>query len=98
MILFSNFDDPVIAFLQKFQRNSLFTNVNLNFYRCTDLMLHIMTNFVPLFASINSIRIDSDDSDVLYQLQSEYSELAMPMLTSPRVLFARLVLDFHKEI
>jgi hypothetical protein len=49
-----------------------------------------MTNFLPLFTNINSIQIGK--FDVLDQLQSEYSELAMPMFTSARVLLAKLVL------
>jgi hypothetical protein len=85
-LLFSNFDEPVAAFLQQFQRNSLLTNVNLDFKDCLDFLPQIMTNFVPLFTNINSIEIDSDNLAVLDQLQS--AELAIPMFTSARVLIA----------
>jgi 4'-phosphopantetheinyl transferase EntD len=57
-----------------------------------------MTNFVPLFTNINSIGIDVDDdahdsqvSEVLNLIQNEHSKLAIPMLTSARVLCAKLV-------
>jgi hypothetical protein len=51
-----------------------------------------MTTFVPLFTNINSIEIDKGESSVMLdQLQSEYLELATPMLTSARVLIAELV-------
>jgi hypothetical protein len=50
-----------------------------------------MTNFLPMFTNINAIDIDSKNSDVLDQLQNEYSELAIPMFNSAHVLFAELV-------
>jgi hypothetical protein len=91
-LLFSYYGESVIAFVQEFQRNSLLTNVNLYFNNCLDSVLEIMTNLLPLFTNINSIGIDSKNScrDVLDQLQCEYSELAIPMLTSARILFAKL--------
>jgi hypothetical protein len=87
-ILFSNFDKSVICFLQKFQQNSLLTNVNvcIQIHDHTDLLLQIVTNLMPLFTNINSIGIFNPD--VLDQLQCEYSELAIPMFTSVLVLLA----------
>jgi hypothetical protein len=66
--------------------------VNLCFNDCPDFLM--MTNFLPLFTSINSIEICGDNSAVLGQLQSEYSDeskLAIPLLTSARILLAELV-------
>jgi hypothetical protein len=47
-----------------------------------------MTNFLPLFTSIDTITITN--SDVLDKLQCEYSELAIaiPMLATARHLIA----------
>jgi hypothetical protein len=45
---------------------------------------------MPLFANINSIKIDN--SAVFVRLQTDdYSELALPMFTSARVLLAKFV-------
>jgi hypothetical protein len=83
LLILSTFDESVIAFLQKFQQNSLLDNVNLYFNNCSDILLQIVANFLPLFANINSITIGNPD--VLDELQCEYSELAIP-LTSARIL------------
>jgi hypothetical protein len=56
-----------------------------------------MTNFVPLFTNINSIEIDGNNSDVLEELQNDYSELANPMFASARILLAELVLKNYKQ-
>jgi hypothetical protein len=53
-----------------------------------DFLPQIMTNFVPLFTDINSIQISSGNLAVVDQLQSNYSQLAIPMLKSARVLIA----------
>jgi hypothetical protein len=50
-----------------------------------------MTNFVPLFTDINSIQILWGNLPVLDKLQTEYSQLAIPMLASAQVLIAELV-------
>jgi hypothetical protein len=86
-VLFRNYNESVLAFLQKFQQNSLLDNVNLCFYDCLNVLLQMMT--LPLFTNINSIEINR--SVVLDQLQSEYFELAIPMLASARILIAKLV-------
>jgi hypothetical protein len=53
-------------------------------------------NFVlPLFTNINSVEVT--DPHMLKKFQNEYSELAIPMFTSARVLFIRLV-GFHLKI
>jgi hypothetical protein len=45
-----------------------------------------MNNYLPLFTSINSIGIVN--LDVLDKLQCEYSELAIPLLTSAQILYS----------
>jgi hypothetical protein len=86
-LLFSTFNASVIAFLQEFQPNSLLTNVNLE---CSEFLLQNMANFLPL-VTVNSIKFNSYDLKLLDQVQCEYFELAIPLLTSARILIARLV-------
>jgi hypothetical protein len=46
-----NFDEPVVGFLQKFQDNSLLTNVNIE---CVpDALMAFMTKVMPLITSFN---------------------------------------------
>jgi hypothetical protein len=92
--LFSNYGECAVAFLQKLEQNSLLINVHLCFYFCSEYLLQIMTNFLPLFTSVNSIA--TENPDVLDKLQSEYSELAIPMLTSAQHLITVLV--FTKKL
>jgi hypothetical protein len=85
LIYFSHLDESVLRFLEEFQQNSLFVNVNLIIYENDwDALLAFITKFVP--TSIHSIRIL--DSKVLLPIQNDYCELAMPMLTSTSVLIS----------
>jgi hypothetical protein len=68
----------VLGFLEEFQHNSLFTNVNLKM-STKDITspgnrLEFLTHFVPLMSSINSIELLLNS---LYPglFQNEYSEL-----------------------
>jgi hypothetical protein len=63
--------------------------VNLCFYACPGALVEIiMTNFMPLFTSVNSIEIDSSYNSYGFssQLQTEYSEWDISMLASARIL------------
>jgi hypothetical protein len=88
-LLFSYYDKSIIDFLRKFQQNSLLTNLNLSFYGCSDW--NIVFKFLPLITSTNSIAVMNNSSDLLGELQNEYAEHAIPMLTSARILIAVLV-------
>jgi hypothetical protein len=48
-LLCSHYGESAVAFLRKFEQNSLLANVKLGFYNCSKHMLQIMTNFLPLF-------------------------------------------------
>jgi hypothetical protein len=90
--VFRYFDDSVLRFLQKFQCNSLLTKGNLHFFEChadDPQLVNFLTNVVPLLTNIQSTDI-SDETHLLDHFQNEYSVLAMPMLTSTRVLHAKL--------
>jgi hypothetical protein len=47
-----------------------------------------MTNLWPLFATINSIKIEGDAVDAI---QSEQHDLTAPMMASARILYAEFV-------
>jgi hypothetical protein len=71
------------------------TNGNLYFFKCHadhPQLVNFLTNVVPLLTNIESINI-VNQTDLLDHFQNEYSELAMPMLTSARVLHAKLVVS-----
>jgi hypothetical protein len=78
-LLFSYYDKSIIDFLRKFQQNSLLTNLNLSFYGCSDW--NVVFKFLTLVTSTNSIAV-MNNSDLLGELQYEYAEHAIPMLTS----------------
>jgi hypothetical protein len=67
----------------------LLENVNLQFYQYKfGAVSASMANVLPFFTKINSIDVDTN---MIALFQNEYSELAMPMLTSARVLQARFL-------
>jgi hypothetical protein len=94
-LLFSYYDKSIIDFLRKFQQNSLLTNLNLSFYGCSDW--NIVFKFLPLITSTNSIAVMNNSSDLLGELQNEYAEYAIPMLTSARIFIAVLVFTKKKQ-
>jgi hypothetical protein len=57
-----------------------------------------MTNLLPLFKSVNSMA--TENRDVLDKIQNDYSVLAIPMLTSARILITELIFTkkLHKII
>jgi hypothetical protein len=55
-----------------------------------------MTNLVPMLTSINCIKLVG--SNIVAIFKNEYSELAMPMLTSANVLVCKFVSVGIQEI
>jgi hypothetical protein len=79
--------------LQEFHHQPLLNNVQINiidFNRSdADTLLRIMTNLVPLINSTETLHII--DANSLGHLQNQYAELAVPILTSARILQSRLI-------
>jgi hypothetical protein len=78
-----------MAFLEQFQMNSLFVNVNLDFYHCTaDDVLAFLTKILPMITSINSITAmgQTRTYNLLGLLENKFPSLSKRMLTSARVL------------
>jgi hypothetical protein len=79
------FDQPVIRFLQHFERNSLLTNVTLHLLN-SDAVLTFLTTVMPLIASFDRIIIEHPHTHNLARIQDQCSKMAMPMLKSARIL------------
>jgi hypothetical protein len=64
--------------------------VNFSQYEATPInttrLSAFLTNLVPFLNNINSVEIYGRDWHLLTLFQNEHSQLAMPMLTSARIL------------
>jgi hypothetical protein len=84
-----DFDSSTIGFLGEFQKNSLLSNVNLDFNRCNaEDVLAFLTKILPMITSINSIEAlgRTSTNSLLGLLVNKFSSLSKTMLTSARVL------------
>jgi hypothetical protein len=77
---------PIIDLLEKFQKNSLFGNVNFDFcmQQHTLILPQTLSHLLPFIDNINSIQ--GADFEQLVSLYNSNNELAMAMLEMARFL------------
>jgi hypothetical protein len=82
----------VLKFLEKFQQNALFTNVNLDFPRMDTRLLPTLDHVLPLIVNNNDGNINSIQLWHIGRLENIYMsnyELAKNMLKMTRILVIR---------
>jgi hypothetical protein len=91
--LFSYFDQSVLHFLQKFQQNGLFDNVNLCIWELPkDIYQPLLCHLLPLVNGIVSVEVmESAQLVEIYDAgnSKEISELNMKMMEETRFLSVR---------